>query len=376
MAKPAPAPEGGPLTRPRTGKSPGWLAIAGFQELGLVVVVIVIVALLALLAPTVTLPDGSSFNGFLNSGNIGRSVLVYMSWIAIMSLGATIVIISGGIDISVGSTYCLCALGCAAALQWLGPNANQATIVIVGIAAPLAIGALCGFINGAIVVGLRMHPFIVTLATLTIFRGIAANSVENQTLPIDAPAFTSGFISSSFDLPWKIRIELWPIIIMIGCAIVTWLFLSHTVGGRQIYAVGGNEEAARFSGLPVGRIKLRVYVLCGLCAGIAGMITAGYNSSATTAMGQGYELIVIASAVVGGASLDGGRGTALGAILGALIMKLIDNGIGNMRPINLGLFTLKLSQQYSMIITGIAILLAVGIDRFSEHLRARRAKFR
>lgn len=373
--KATPSVESDASARPRMGKSAAWLGMAGFQEMGLVVVVLVLGIGLALLAAPINLPDGSTINGFLNADNLGRNILVYMSWVAIMALGATLVIISGGIDISVGSTFCLCALGCAAALNLCGENASPWLVIPVGVVVPLAIGAICGFINGAIVVGVRMHPFIVTLATLSIFRGIAVNTVPMQTVPVNAEAFTN-FINASVALPGKITLEPWPIILMLACGAAVWVYLSHTVGGRQIYAVGGNEEAARFSGLPVGRIKLRVYVLCGLLAGVAGMISTGFFASANTSTGDGYELIVIASAVVGGASLDGGRGTALGAVLGALIIKLIENGIAVMRPINLGLFTLKLSKQYSMIIVGVAILLAVGIDRFSEHLRARRAKMR
>jgi ribose/xylose/arabinose/galactoside ABC-type transport system permease subunit len=143
------------------------------------------------------------------------------------------------------------------------------------------------------------------------------------------------------------------------------------VGGREIYAVGGNEEAARFAGLPTGRVKLRVYALAGLAAGAAAMVSTGFYQSANTATGEGYELTVIAAAVVGGASLTGGRGTALGALLGALIIKLIENGIDIVREIPLGFATLSISKEYGKIIIGLAILLAVAIDRLSERLRTR-----
>ena len=154
-------------------------------------------------------------------------------------------------------------------------------------------------------------------------------------------------------------------------AIGGWIFLSQMVAGREVYAVGGNEEAARFSGLPVGAIKLRVYALSGLCAGIAGMVSTGYFGSANTATGEGYELIVIAAAVVGGASLTGGRGSALGAVLGALIIKLIENGIYILKAINLGIVTLTLSKEYSKIIIGCAIVIAVAIDRLSDRIHKR-----
>jgi ribose/xylose/arabinose/galactoside ABC-type transport system permease subunit len=159
---------------------------------------------------------------------------------------------------------------------------------------------------------------------------------------------------------------------MLLCIIVGWVFLSHTVAGREIYALGGNEEAARFSGLAVGRIKLRAYALSGLAAGIAGMISTGYFGSANTATGEGYELTVIAAAVVGGASLTGGRGSALGAVLGALVIKLIENGIYVLKKIPLGFVTLSLSKEYSKIIIGLAIIVAVAVDRLSEYLRTKK----
>src|SRR5205814_1661727 len=161
--------------------------------------------------------------------------------------------------------------------------------------------------------------------------------------------------------PWP-YVQPVPMIAMVLCAAAGTFYLSLMVAGRENYAVGGNEEAARFSGLRVGAIKMRVYALSGLAAGIAGFVSVSYFSSASTNTGQGYELTVIAAAVVGGASLSGGRGTALGALLGALVIKLIENGI----------FILKLNREYSSIIIGIAIILAVAVDRFSEYLRSRR----
>jgi ribose/xylose/arabinose/galactoside ABC-type transport system permease subunit len=151
-----------------------------------------------------------------------------------------------------------------------------------------------------------------------------------------------------------------------------WVFLNHTIAGREVYALGGNEEAARFSGLPVGWIKVRVYVLSGLAAGIAGMVSTGYFGSANTATGEGYELTVIAAAVVGGASLTGGRGTAMGAMLGALIIKLIENGIYILKKIELGFAVIPLSKEYTKIIIGIAIIVAVAVDRLSEYMRSRK----
>jgi ribose/xylose/arabinose/galactoside ABC-type transport system permease subunit len=203
---------------------------------------------------------------------------------------------------------------------------------------------------------------------MSIFRGIGNVWITVKTLPaagkVLPPSFTDDFMMYQLPRHWVGIIGLQPVPILIALACVTAgaIYLGLTVAGRENYAVGGNEEAARFSGLPVNRIKLRVYALSGLAAGIAGMVSAGYFGSASTATGQGYELTVIAAAVVGGASLTGGRGTALGALLGALVIKLIENGI----------MILKLNREYSSIIIGIAIIVAVAIDRFSEYLRNRR----
>jgi len=147
------------------------------------------------------------------------------------------------------------------------------------------------------------------------------------------------------------------------CVLAGWLYLHFFVAGRETYAVGGNEEAARFSGLSVHRIKLRTYALSGLAAGIAGMVSLGRFGTASTSTGTGYELTVIASAVVGGASLAGGKGTALGALLGTLIIALIENGI----------LILRLEQEYRLIIIGLAIVVAVALERLSHLIRHRNA---
>lgn len=354
------------------------------QELGLVLVIVLISAALGFLAATVR-----GENGFFRPGNLLPSVFTTMSWIAVMAIGMTVVIITGGIDISVGSVMGLSALGTAAVLQKLPPDAG-AKALMLGIAVPIGIGLLCGLINGIIVVGLRMHPFIVTLGTLSIFRGIALISVKEGSLPFGdkslPAAFTDRFISYPLTIhpiswlrPWNwwvhrpTQFEPVPMILMFAVMIVGWFYLRWTVWGRSTYAVGGNEQAARFSGIRVQWIKLLAYLISGACAGIAGMMNCGFYKSAATNTGLGYELAVVAAAVVGGASLAGGRGTALGAVLGTLIIQLIDNGIAILDQINLGFVHLQVSREYTQIIIGIAIVLAVAVDRFSEYLQSRRA---
>jgi ribose/xylose/arabinose/galactoside ABC-type transport system permease subunit len=286
-----------------------------------------------------------------------------MSYYAIMAVGMTIVIITSGIDISVGSTMALAALGTAAVLERFAPGAPRWLVLPVALAIACAIGLLAGLINGGLIVALGVHPFIVTLATLSIFRGVANVTTPIKTLPgpgrVLPDAFTTHFMRLEIG-----GVQFMPLVIMLVCVAVGWIYLHLMVAGRETYAIGGNEEAAKFSGLRINRIKLRVYAIAGLCAGIAGLVSLGRFGTASTSTGTGYELTVIASAVVGGASLNGGRGTALGALLGTLILALIENAI----------FILHLQQEHRLIIIGLAIVIAVALDRFSEYLRSRRLK--
>ena len=343
------------------------------QEAGLLLVVLLLGAGIAGASDTLTL-RGESVNAFLRWDNLLANVATPMSWTAIMALGATVVIISGGIDISVGSIFGLSALAAAAALQRLPADAPLSQTLPVAAGAALGTGLLCGLINGALIVTLRLHPFVVTLGTLSIFRGLGLVLVRDKTLPsfghVLPASFTDHGVGARLALGDSF-VQPVPMLTMFACGVAAWLFLSRTVAGREVYAVGGNEEAARFAGLRVARIKLRVYALAGLCAGLAGLLSCGFYQSANTATGEGYELNVIAAAVVGGASLLGGRGTALGAVLGSLIIKLIENGIDIVKAVPLGFATLPLGKEYGKIVIGVAILLAVAVDRVAERWRAR-----
>jgi len=329
------------------------------QELGLGLVLVLLATVLSIYGwhdAAVGRP-----NTFLNFDNLIDGVATPMSYYAIMAVGMTVVIITGGIDISVGASMALSALGGAAALQVLPPDASAWQVLPIAVLVPVGIGLLCGVINGGLIVGLSLHPFIVTLGTMSIFRGLANVLPPEKTLPSGGrrlpQAFTTDFM----------RVELWgiqpmPLLIMLVCVALGWFYLRMLVAGRETYAIGGNEEAARFSGLRVGWIKLRTYAIAGLCAGVAGMVSLGRFGTASTSTGTGYELTVIAAAVVGGASLIGGRGSAIGALLGTLVIALIENGI----------IILRLEQEYRLVIIGLAIIIAVSLDRLSMYLRSRR----
>jgi ribose/xylose/arabinose/galactoside ABC-type transport system permease subunit len=341
--------------------------VFGLQEAGLVTIVLLLGLILATFGGSVVLRDQATgqtthANKFLRPNNL--DVLAKnTSFIAIMAIGMSFVIIAGGIDLSIGSTYCLAAVCGALFFHHYGPvgpgaGAPPWLVVPAGILICLGVGLLGGLLNGAMIVLLGVHPFIITLGTMAVYRGVAFVMTKAQAYTHFPPEFTDGLIG------YEVGAKLYPVpmAIMVAVAALATVCLTRMVAGRQVYAVGGNEEAARFSGLPVGRVKLTVYALAGLAAGIAAMITLGYYGSADSSTGKGYELDVIAAAVIGGASLSGGRGTALGALLGALIIQMISNGIT----------ILSIDQNYSQIIIGTVIVVAVVLDRVNATLRQRR----
>jgi ribose/xylose/arabinose/galactoside ABC-type transport system permease subunit len=329
------------------------------QELGLVLVILIMGLGLSVCGYIQAGPGEE--NHFLNPSNLLDEVATPASYYAIMAVGMTLVIISGGIDISVGSTMALSAFTAARVLQYLPSDAPAWEVLPIALALPMSVGLLCGLLNGVLIVGLNMHPFIVTLGTMSILRGITVVTTKLQEIPMQdhqiPSAFTDHFMRLTF---WGQRPM--PMVVTLIVAAIGGFYLSQTAGGREIYAVGGNEEAARFSGLRTKRIKLRVYAVAGLTAGIAGMVWLGRFGATSTGSGEGYELTVIAAAVVGGASLTGGKGTALGALLGTIIIAMIQDGI----------ITLHWKIEYQKIIVGSAIIVAVAIDKISEYLRQRR----
>lgn len=330
------------------------------QQLGLVFVVLAMSIALSVAGQINRLgPDRP--NTFLNKGNLVENVATPMSYYAIMAVGVTIVIITGGIDISVGSIMALSAIMTAWAVGYMPPDASPVRVLPAALGLPVLIGITCGVVNGLLIASLRIHPFIVTLGTMSIFRGLATVLPPQRTMPAQPNkvplAFTNDFMRLElFD------VRVMPMVLMLIVAIAGAFYLKFFVVGVQTYAIGGNEEASRLSGLRVNRVKILCYAISGMCAGLAGSVSLGYYGSANATTALGYELTVIAAAVVGGASLAGGRGTAIGALLGALVIGLIENGIS----------ILQWKQEYRLIIIGSAIIIAVSLDRLSEALSGKR----
>lgn len=282
------------------------------------------------------------------------------SFIAIMAVGMTGIIVMGGIDLSVGSIYALAALLGAMALRSIQAHAVEAgstapglQSVLLGLVVCGAVGTACGAANGAMIVGLKVHPFIITLGMMAVLRGIVFVTTKGEPILGVPPSFQDGFFKSQIGGVYPV-----PVIVMLIVMAVGWLVLTRTTLGRRTYAIGGNEIAARYAGVPVGRVKIAVYALTGLLVGLSACVSVGYFGSASPDAGRGYELDVIAASVIGGASLSGGRGTALGAVLGAILIQLIRNAM----------IILEIDTNYTDIVMGAAIVTAVVLDQAKSRL--------
>jgi ribose/xylose/arabinose/galactoside ABC-type transport system permease subunit len=291
---------------------------------------------------------GLSQPAFFTAGNL-RDILVQVSSIAITAAGMTFVIVSAGIDLSVGSVLALsgCA-GCLAALAVGDPEAGIPFLsghpVLVGTVATLGTGALCGLVNGYLITGLRLPPFIATLGVMSIARGLAFWVSDNS--PVEV---MSGL---RFAAKAKVAEIPLPILLILATFLMCGVLLKFTLLGRYTYAIGGNEEAARLSGVRVGRTKLLVYMLCGMLAGLSGLIVAGRLGWMQPQEGDAFELDVIAAVVIGGTSLYGGQGSLFGTLLGALIMGVVRNGLN----------LLGVNYNVQKIVLGTIIVVAVSSD--------------
>ncbi len=249
-----------------------------------------------------------------NLYNITRNT----TFVAIIALGMTLVIITGGIDLSVGSVLCLCSMVLAVVM-------HAGYSIEVGIAASVATALLIGAFNGILIAYLGFPPFVVTLGMLSIARSLAMVASNNTVVFQFGPDHDK--LLALGGGAWLFGIAN-PVIYMIVLALLTGFVLRWTRLGRYIYAIGGNEHAATATGIPVRPIKVGVYMISALSAGVAGIIQTGWLGAVTTNIGAGMELQVIAATVIGGANLAGGTGTALGALVGAALIEVIRNSLG------------------------------------------------
>jgi ribose transport system permease protein len=307
-------------------------------------------SLLALAVMIVVL--GVSTDSFLSLAN-GWNILRQISVNLCLSIGMTLVVITGGIDLSVGAILALAGAVAAGLLRnglglpWQG--APIAINVLEAILVAIAVGSMAGFCNGAVVAWMRLPAFVATLAMLSIARGLTM--LWTGGYPITGLGGQFGAIGTGH---WVgVPMPVWEVLALVLLAI----FLTRrTAFGRHLYAVGGSERAARLAGLRVNAIKVWVYTLGGALAGVAGLIVTARLDSAQPNAGLGYELDSIAAVVIGGTSLSGGRGSIGGTVLGCLIIGVLNNG----------LFLLDVSPFWQQVIKGVVILAAVSLDRMGQ----------
>jgi ribose transport system permease protein len=304
-----------------------------------------LIVVISILAPVFMTPR--------NLLNISKN----FSFIALMSLGETLVIISGGIDLSVGSVCALSAvvtlmlmrlLSATAAAQVLGATIALATLLA------LVLAALIGLVNGLLIARIRLSPFVTTLGMLSVARGMTYVLTQGRAqYPVgpDVALFTRFANGTVLGLPTQL-------VYLLVLAVLMALALRHLVWGRHLYAVGGNAQAAALTGVRVPRVVVSVYVLSGLAAGFSGVLIAGWLGAAPANLATGYELRVIAAAVIGGANLAGGVGGAAGAVIGAALIEVIRNGF----------VLIGANTYWEEVFVGVIIIIAVLVDQ----LRTRR----
>ncbi|MGJ7528071.1 ABC transporter permease [Variovorax sp. GB1P17] len=283
---------------------------------------------------------------FLQADNL-VSILQSTAVNGVLAIACTFVIITAGIDLSVGTLMTFCAVMAGVVLTYMGMP------LALGIAAAILFGALAGFVSGVLIAKLKIPPFIATLGMMMLLKGLSL--VISGTKPIyfnDTPNFSAisqesliGYFIPSLPIPNAV-------LILFVVAIVASIVLNKTILGRYTFALGSNEEAVRLSGVNTDFWKVVVYTVSGGICGIAGLLIASRLNSAQPALGQGYELDAIAAVVIGGTSLSGGTGTIVGTIIGAFIMSVLTNGLR----------ILSVAQEWQTVITGVIIILAVYAD--------------
>ena len=294
-------------------------------------------------------PESRSWPDFLKVGNllnIANQIVV----VAVIALGMTMVIITGGIDLSVGSVIALSAVVTGLLIeQYLGAEKAGAGAMVLAAVGGLACAAAIGLINGLLVTRLELRPFIVTLGTMRIASGLAYTATEGEEMHHLPASFTWLGRGTQWGIPNSV-------LLLLALYIVAHLLMSRTILGRHLYAVGGNAVAARLSGIRTGRAVLFAYVVCSLLAGLGGVIMASELKSGSPRYGNSYELYVIVAVVIGGTSLSGGQGTMFGTLIGALIIAVLRNGMN----------LLHVESYTQNVVFGSVILGAVILDRFKD----------
>ena len=282
---------------------------------------------------------------FFNPLNI-INVIRQVSIIGVMAVGMTLVILLGLIDLSVGSIVAFAGIIAAGfQVKWGGS-------LFLSLVIPLLVGAGIGYFNGYVSTKGGIHPFIVTLGSMSIFRGATLLIAQGKPISGMSPAFR--FIGAGMIGPIP-----FPVILFLGCVIIFGIMLKRTVFGRYIYAIGGNQEAALLSGIMVDRVKILTYTILGTLSGLSALILTSRLNSGELVAGQGYELDVIASVVIGGTSMMGGEGGVYGTLIGALLIGVISNGLN----------LLGVQPYWQMMVKGTIIILAVLMDRMKRRFR-------
>ena len=279
---------------------------------------------------------------FYQPGNL-LDILLQSSINAVVAVGMTLVIMTKGIDLSVGSIVGVSSMVACSVL----PQG-----IFVGVLAGVAAGLLCGLINGVLIAKLKLPDFIVTLGTMSIYRGAALIYTDGKPIYGIDRSFRSTFAGEVLGIPT-------PVILALIVSVLAYLLIRYTALGEQIIAVGGNEEAARLSGIDVDRVKISVYAISGVLSALAGFILVARIGAAEPIGGNGFELQAIGAAVIGGASLFGGEGNSLGSLIGAITL-------GGMRN---GLTLLNVPSFWQFVATGVVVILAVLADQITRKRR-------
>jgi ribose transport system permease protein len=306
-------------------------AVHFLERFGALIGLLAIILALSFLSPS-----------FLSLSNL-LNVLRQVSINALIAFGMTFVILTGGIDLSVGS---ILALSSAIVAQLLASGMGFIPVLLIG----LLIGALLGLFNGLVITQGKAAPFIVTLATMTVYRGLTLVFTDGR--PITGMGNDLAF--QLFGRGYFFGIPV-PVITMLITFFLLYFLLRKTTFGRKTYAIGGNEEAAILAGIRVSRVKWLIYTLAGLLSALAGVILTSRLNSAEPTAGTSYELDAIAAVVLGGTSLSGGKGSIVGTLIGALIIGTLNNGLN----------LLGVSSFYQLVVKGLVILIAILLDRKS-----------